>query len=134
MKIYIPFLVDHFLLKYSKRQKFQISPEAMEILLACDWPGNVRELENTIERATVISPEPMLTPDFIHPLRAIGNSKPEKSMANSSQPIQTLEQVERDALERALEQAGGNQTKAAKILDIPRHVLIYRMKKLNIVS
>ncbi len=54
----IPFLVDHFLKKYSKKQSFQVSPAALEKLIACDWPGNVRELENAIERATVISPDP----------------------------------------------------------------------------
>lgn len=123
----IPFLVDHFLKKYNKKQAYQVSPAALESLVAYDWPGNVRELENAIERATVISPEPVITSEYLMPLKSKDSDKPVKP----AQP-HTLEQIEREAIQQALDSAGGNQTRASKLLDIPRHVLIYRMKKLGI--
>ena len=67
----IPYLVDFFIKKYSK--KFQkdiqgISNEASEILLNYNWPGNVRELENTIERAIILSKQNLLSKEdiFLH--------------------------------------------------------------------
>jgi DNA-binding NtrC family response regulator len=67
----IPYLVDFFIKKYSK--KFQkdiqgISNEALEILLNYNWPGNVRELENTIERAIILSKQNLLSKEdiFLH--------------------------------------------------------------------
>ena len=60
----IPVLVDHFLHKHAQRAGKEIdgiAETAQQSLQAYDWPGNVRELENTIERAVVLSTEPMIT-------------------------------------------------------------------------
>ena len=59
-------LVEHFIAKHAQRAGKRIdgiAPGVMEALQASDWPGNVRELENTIERAVVLSPAPMIGPD-----------------------------------------------------------------------
>ena len=127
----IPFLIDFFIKKYDKNEEIKITDEALKILLAYDWPGNVRELENTIERAIVISTEPLITPDLLPPMikhPAVIKSQASKSIDTNL----TLNEIERNAIINALSQAKGNQSKAAKLLDIPRHVLIYRMKKLRI--
>lgn len=128
----IPFLVDHFINKYSKEQKCTVTDEALKILYEYDWPGNVRELENTIERAIVISTEPIITPELLQPIWK--NITPQTLPLIDTSAIDnlTLEEIERHAITNALKKTSGNQTKAARLLDIPRHVLIYRMKKLGV--
>ncbi|MEE4311119.1 MAG: sigma-54 dependent transcriptional regulator [candidate division KSB1 bacterium] len=129
----IPFLVDYFVSKYAKGEKYSVSEKAMTFLIDYDWPGNVRELENAIERAIVIATSTVITPEELPPmlkhvtqgiLRPAAAGDPDRSL--------TLADLERRAIVDALDKSGGNQTKAAKLLDIPRHVLIYRMKKLRI--
>jgi DNA-binding NtrC family response regulator len=65
----IPLLAMHFAQKYatSENPPKQISPEAMDVLLAHRWPGNVRELENAIERGTVTSRDEFIRPDNLPP-------------------------------------------------------------------
>ncbi|MBD3290310.1 response regulator [candidate division KSB1 bacterium] len=124
----IPFLVDHFLHKYSKDERFAITDEALRVLHEYDWRGNVRELENAIERASVIATSPVITPDLLPPMiRDFSPNNTSHSTENRS-----LDQIERQAIENALDKTAGNQTKAARLLNIPRHVLIYRMKKYGI--
>jgi two-component system NtrC family response regulator len=128
----IPFLVDHFIKKYGKEKQYTITDEAMKILHEYYWPGNVRELENCIERAIVVSTEPVITPALLPPnVKHIAPKKPHSTIPADEANL-TLDEIERKAITNALDKAGGNQTKAAKFLDIPRHVLIYRMKKLGV--
>ncbi|MBI4562037.1 MAG: sigma-54-dependent Fis family transcriptional regulator, partial [Candidatus Rokubacteria bacterium] len=64
----LPILVTHFLQKFGKalgREVQAVSPEALELLEQYHWPGNVRELENVIERAIVLGPGDILTPDLL---------------------------------------------------------------------
>ncbi len=128
----IPFLIDHFIKKHDKGRKFKITDEALKILLVYNWHGNVRELENTIERAIVISTEPLITSDLLPPMIRQPAVIKSQSSSNSRDTNLTLNEIERKAIINALCQTNGNQTRAAKLLDIPRHVLIYRMKKLGI--
>ena len=125
----IPFLIDHFLKKHSKNNQYQIADEAFDIMLNHEWPGNVRELENTIERAIVISQDEQITPELlpsVHKKNTIEKAQPEENNL-------TLDEIEQRAINSALKKTGGNQTKAAELLGIPRHVLIYRMKKLGVI-
>ena len=83
------------------------------------WLGNVRELENAVERAMVVGQEPELRePDFIF--------KPPTVFNGSSK---TLEDMERAHILRVLEECGGNQSRAAEILDIDRVTLYHKLKK-----
>jgi len=128
----VPFLVDFFVKKYSKQQQFKVLPEVYEALQNYSWPGNVRELENVIEHIIVLSTEPKISlrnlPGhlFRPPGFRVGNS------FSQVREGQSLQEIEREAILRALEQTGGNQSRAAELLKIPRHVLIYRMKKIDI--
>jgi two-component system NtrC family response regulator len=126
----IPLLVDHFLKKFSKEKGVGISQQALESLTEYDWPGNVRELENVIERAVVLSDGARIgwkdLPDFVKSGRT-KSSSPESPHGDVS-----LVEVERAAIVSALEKTGWNQTRAARLLKVPRHVLIYRMKKMGI--
>jgi len=128
----ISFLVEHFIRKYSKGQTVTITDDALSILCGYHWPGNVRELENCIERAIVISPEPVITPDVLPPMIKHFTQKSITENSSVSWQDLSLAELERQAIIQALQKSGGNQTQAARLLDIPRHVLLYRMKKLGV--
>ncbi len=128
----IPFLVDHFLIKHGKDKNYTITDEALNIIMQYDWPGNVRELENTIERAVVISRELVITPELLQPIWRSIKKKVALPPEIEEEDHLTLKEIERRAIINALNRSNGNQTKAAKLLNIPRHVLIYRMKKLGL--
>jgi DNA-binding NtrC family response regulator len=118
----IPLLVDHFVRKFSQQMNKKITrvqPAAMFQLQQYPWPGNVRELENAIERAMVVAQEPEIREqDFI--LRTRNGSGPEGK---------TLDDMERSHILRVLEECGGNQTRAAEVLDIDRVTLHNKLKK-----
>jgi two-component system NtrC family response regulator len=121
----IPFLVDTFVRKYAGEQSFTVEPEVYSLMQAYHWPGNVRELENVIERAIVLSHEPRLTAESLPP--HIG--QPAAALPFELDASLTLEEIERRAIQAALKKSGGNRTRAAQLLGIPRHVLLYRLKK-----
>jgi two-component system NtrC family response regulator len=125
----VPLLVDHFLKKFAGERKVRISRRALDLLADYDWPGNVRELENVIERAIVLAEGEVIgegdLPDFV-------TLKEERHTSDNALKAATLDEIEKSAILSALTREGWNQTKAAKRLNIPRHVLIYRMKKLGI--
>jgi DNA-binding NtrC family response regulator len=122
----IPLLAARFLQKYSKR-KIAMQPDFLQRLSEYDWPGNIRELENAIQRALVICAGDQFTSACLCLPVALETAPPVSPDGNP-----TLEQIERDAILAALNASNWNQSKAARQLGIPRHVLIYRMKKLVI--
>jgi len=110
-----------------------ISPEAMEELKNYDWPGNVRELRNVIERAMIISKEQIIGPDDL-PERVRRSETGEPSLA-ASVPAphagnlrRILAETERLTILEALRSAGGNKSKAARILGIHRTSLYEKMR------
>lgn len=132
----IPLLLDHFLKKYSKENHksiSDISKEARALLLRYSYPGNVRELENLIERAVVLCRGEVITTQDLPFHLQEGKSeklwelpKKEKSLTES------LEEIERDLMAKALHQHQGVQTQAAESLGISERVLRYKMKKYKI--
>jgi formate hydrogenlyase transcriptional activator len=126
----IPFIVRHFVDKYSQRMNRQIetiSPRAMAVLKEYAWPGNVRELQNFIERAVILSPETSL--------RAPLDELRQETVQSSHIHLSTLEQMEREHVLRALKESnwvtGGAKGAAAK-LGMKRTTLAYRIRKLGI--
>jgi len=126
----IPALADHFLKRYGKERAFTVDAEAMRILMDHDWPGNVRELENVIERATVLATNGVITADLLpQSVRVKGRAV----MGSDTPPGGvSMAEIERRAIIASLERTGWNKTKAAESLQIPRHVLLYKMKKLGL--
>ncbi len=122
----IPLLADHFIRKFSKEMNkriVRIAPAAMLLLQQHNWPGNIRELENAIERAMVVAQEPELREqDFMLKAKGAG------AMTNGSES-RTLDDIEKTHILRTLEECGGNQTRAAEILDIDRVTLHHKLKK-----
>jgi two-component system NtrC family response regulator len=133
----IPLLLHHFLDKLQKRYNIPpltVTEEALERLTQYNWPGNVRELENVTERLVVLSKTDTISeqelPDEIRSaetrIAGIKLILPEEGIS--------LEEVEKELLLRSLEKFNGNQTHAAKYLNISRKTLIYRMEKYGLSS
>lgn len=133
----IHLLVKHFLDKHAGGGKKNISPEAMDILVAYDWPGNVRELENIIERIVVLSSSDLINPDDIPPSLKT-DSRVELIKLGVLDGRISFEDAERefekDIIVEALKKSNFVQTRAAEILGISRRILKYKMDKYGIVE
>lgn len=128
----IPELVKHLFNKAKERHgivDIELASSVVQHLTHYRWPGNVRELENVLERMLVLSSSNLISEaDLPEEIRRLPS---DSSLFWIEMPEEgvSLEAVERELILRALEQAKGNQTKAAKYLDISRRTLIYRMEK-----
>src|SRR2546426_2333027 len=125
----IPPLVEHFLRKHSQRvgrRIERIDEGVLAGLQQYDWPGNVRELENTIERAVVLSPGPVVTARAIS---VLGAATPQATGLPSLKLRQNIEWVERETIRRALESAGGVKKDAAELMAISQRALSYYLAK-----
>jgi DNA-binding NtrC family response regulator len=96
-----------------------------------DWPGNVRELENTIERAVVLSPGPVISAGAIS---VIGAITPQPTSLPSLKLRQNIEWVERETIRRALESAAGIKKDAAELMGISQRALSYYLAKYRLDS
>ena len=128
----------------------QLTPEAVERLEAYEWPGNVRQLENVLERAVLFSQDDPLDEDVI--LEVLSDQPESEPMADErdvrgeaalvppavsglprrDQAWPTLAQMEREHIQRTLERTRYNQSAAAKLLGVERHLLRRKMKKYGI--
>lgn len=127
----IPKLVEHFIERFGRENDKPlegISNEAMDMLLKYDYPGNVRELENIIERASVITREPVITVRDL-PFSNKGLPRAPEAGERGSLMKDSVETLECQLIEQALEETENNQTKAAEILGITERTLRYKMKK-----
>jgi len=126
-------LADHFVEKYGRalgKLVKRISPAVMEILLAYGWPGNVRELENCIERAVVLCTGDTVETAHLPPSLQSGRSEEERRERGKLKVEITAR--ERALLMAALREAGGNQTRAAKLLGTTKRIVQYKVHKLGI--
>ena len=128
----IPSLVDHFLKKYSKRTKKQISGINHDVLKALqeyDWPGNIRELENTIERAVVLSKNDEIEPED---LMYHGISSGSSFLNPVGGKYRSLEEIEKQYIRAVLQAHHWNKSHTANILGIDRKTLLHKIKKYGI--
>jgi arginine utilization regulatory protein len=133
----IPILVEHFIKKYNdKCSKFfsGISREVMDIFMEYSWPGNVRELEHAIESAVSLYDGDIIREEHL-PFQ-FKNYHPTYSNSLDTSVIQPLnvavDKVEKEIIISALEQTDYNIAKAAKLINVPRQTLQYKIKKLEI--
>lgn len=126
-------LAKHFLVRPGSEKK-RLSRSAAEALLAHDWPGNVRELANAMERARLLSQTDVVLPEHLPPAvrNRVGVSHPEIPEEPLESRAPTLDELERAAIRRALQEASGNRTQAAKALGITRRGLLYKLKRMSI--
>ncbi len=129
----IPYLVDFFLQRYAPDKKIRLSDDVYPALMSYHWPGNIRELENLTERLLALASGDIITLDDLpgYIVKPIENTMP--AAEKTSGESYSLEEIEKNAIIQALEKANGNQTQAARLLQIPRHVLLHRMKKFGLV-
>ncbi len=125
----IQLLTKEFIHKFEPNSKITASRDLLERLSTYSWPGNVRELENLIERMVIMRNSSTLTAkdlpaDFDQPV----SDDPDVEMSGHL----TFHEAEEKLVREALDKCGWNRSKAAKYLKIPRHVLLYRMKKYGI--
>lgn len=164
----IPLLAEFFVQKYAARMNkgtLMLAPETLALLESYHWPGNVRELENTIERAVIMAPGPVIRPEHLpdeflaymegREIKLCGGKIMKTwGNANSGQPgrfkneaafqavpeipcfregplptlRQAIQQLERQLIAEALRRTGGNKSRTARILDISRRALQYKME------
>jgi DNA-binding NtrC family response regulator len=125
----IPVLIEHFVAKHAKRAGKRIdglAPGVIEGLQSADWPGNVRELENAVERAVVLAPTPIISPEAV---RVSGAAAASPGGLPSLVLRQNLEWTERETVRRALDSAGGVKKDAAEIMGISQRALSYYLAK-----
>jgi serine/threonine-protein kinase PknK len=121
----IPELIEHFLLveAASTGDRRHFAPQVVERLLRRAWPGNVRELRNEVRRLCVLSvgdvteAELVRDPGVVAPAPLAGDTLP------------TLAELERQAIERALQRTGGDKAEAARLLGISRAKVYQRLKE-----
>jgi DNA-binding NtrC family response regulator len=132
----IPLLAGHFLsyftAKYNKKIIKGFSPEAEKILVNYSWPGNVRELKNLVERFVVLESAEIILPEHL-PNWIFGQSisidRPLDNRVRLPESGISLEELEKDLIQQALEKANHNKTLAAKLLNISYDSLRYQVKK-----
>lgn len=123
----IPLLAEYFLREFRYPHP-ALLPEILSDLRAHDWPGNVRELRNAVERATILAHGGPLSRE--HFVLARGGAQSEVGLDMELPPAGIdLEKLEAHLIRKALEQAAGNKSRAAKLLGMTRRTLYSRMEK-----
>ena len=133
----IPLLVEHFLERLGTElggHHAEVSPEAAAALRAYAGPGNVRELRNVLERALLLGNGRRVEFEDLPPeLRQAGDGGADgRRLLQLPAEGLDFEALERDLVVQALEQAGGNQTQAARLLALNRDQIRYRIKKFGL--
>jgi Nif-specific regulatory protein len=115
----IPLLAKYFVEKYAgEANQIVITPEAHALLKSYDWPGNVRELQNAMERAVVLGSSEQIRPEDLPEALVESHELINPADAAGLRYHDAVNAVKRDLIIRAIEQAGGNFTEAAKLLDL----------------
>ncbi len=135
----IPLLVNRFnkdfCLEY-RTNIIEISPRVMEMLINYDWEGNIRELKNIVERMVILSKNKKASKVDISFLPESIVNKNKGNIGITDKKILDLNlivaEAEKEAIFRAMIKTGGNKAKAAKLLNIPRSTLYFKLDKYEI--
>jgi two-component system nitrogen regulation response regulator NtrX len=128
----VPLLIDHFSQRFAtaygkKPKKFE--PEAIELMQRYSWPGNVRELRNTIERVVIMHQNQRVA---VTDLPAFGDIEPPASSYRFPTFKEASDAYHREFIQRKLDEAEGNISRAAELMGVDRSHLYRRMKALGI--
>jgi DNA-binding NtrC family response regulator len=132
-------LAEHFLgvfAKENRKPELKLSSEAKRLLGSQKWPGNVRELQNTMERAVLLATGEEITPEALMFEDHFSGGAPADSAAAEvlAGPVPTLRELERKAIDLALEETSGNRTHAAKMLGISVRTLRNKLNEYKVVA
>jgi two-component system response regulator AtoC len=128
----IPLLFGHFIDFFNRKLKKNVeglSSEALSILMEYSWPGNVRELENVTERAVLLAKG-----RWIKPAELVQEFSPYSGPMESLSIKKSSKRLEKVLIQKALKLTAGNRTRAAKILEISRPMIISKIKEYDIHS
>ncbi|MFY0532086.1 helix-turn-helix domain-containing protein [Nannocystis pusilla] len=125
----MPLLIEHFLGKYDRSRRLTVSAAAIRLLARYAWPGNIRELENEVQRWVALC-EARVEPDDLSPAirEAPASGAPDPDDLRLRPRV---ERLERELIDRALQLAGGNQTRAATLLGLSRFGLQKKLRRLE---
>lgn len=148
----IPALVDRFIARFNAEEGKRVAgcaPETLALLQGFDWPGNVRQLENAVFRAIVLADAPFLQPHDFPAISGLAAPLPEAADAPAPTPtvelpplpetpirvvddrghLRTLEQIERDLIQHAIEVYAGHMSEIARRLGIGRSTLYRKVRE-----
>ena len=133
----IPILANYFIRKYSRsmgKSITDITPQALSMLQNYDWKGNVRELENTIERAIILCGSGIIGVEHVSLSPVLS---PVKEAGGNEQPLEVVSKeavrkAETRRIQYALQDTGGNKTRAAEQLQVSYKTLLTKIKDYDI--
>ncbi len=129
----LPLLINHFVEKFSRengKNIKELTAEARDLLLKYNYPGNVRELINILERAVVITRDEYIASEDLPFKSASLAESSERKLSGTLRD--SLENLEKQLIDEAMNKSTGNQTKAAEILGMSERMLRYKLKKYNL--
>jgi two-component system NtrC family response regulator len=130
----VPLLVRHFLKRFAPEAQIEVTPAAMAALTAARWRGNVRELMNLCERLVTLRRADRIDASDLPALAVAPAAERPCPVVNLPPEGASLDELIVQVIVQALERCGWNQTQAARLLRIPRHILLYRMEKYGIAA
>jgi len=127
----IPLLADFFIKKYGFAGK-EFSRQAYDLLLKYDFPGNIRELENIVRHSCVLSRNEVISTEDL-PAQLFDKSVTDNDgfLPSANNLNEQLDRFEKAILQKTLNETGGNQSKAARLLQISERNFRYKMEKYN---
>ncbi len=146
----IPALLDHFIKRFNAQERRNVrgaTPEALDMLKTFSWPGNVRQLENTVFRAVILSDGHMLTPNDFPQISGLAPVMPKAEIQaiasddakgdddvnvrvlDRAGHLRSLEEVERDLIQFAIETYSGHMSEVARRLGIGRSTLYRKVRE-----
>ena len=145
----LPALVEHFLRRFNAEEGKSVpgvSPEALQMLMSYDWPGNVRQLENAVFRAIVLSDSGVLRPEDFPQITGVSSPLPGVALAgrpandveppvtitDSSGDLRTLDAIERDLIQFAIDHYSGHMSEVARRLGIGRSTLYRKVREYDL--
>jgi len=135
----VPLLAEFFIGEFNRDFKKSVrglSKETERAFLEYHWPGNIRELRNVIERSMILENEEYILPEHLPIEFSMHSDAPVRGSSLISLPQTGLdiELVEKELIRQALEQTKWNQTRAARLLNLTRDALRYRMQKFGFLQ
>jgi two-component system nitrogen regulation response regulator NtrX len=130
----VPLLIEHFNKRFAKaygKKAKRFDEKAIEAMQRHSWPGNVRELRNTVERVVIMHQNHRVG---VKDLPAFGDAEPPASSYRFPSFKEASDAYHREFIQRKIDEAGGNVSRAAELMGIDRSHLYRRMRALGIGS